>query len=530
MTAVVLTEVSPAPESPPTATRPPETFGARVVRVVAEFVPVTAVVGLATLVRLHQLGAVGYNSDEAVYAGTAASMAGDTGLQGMFPVFRAHPLLFQTLVSVVYGIWPGELAGRVTAALVGVLTVLMTYLIARRLYGPVAGTVAGLFLAVMPYHVVVSRQVLLDGMLVLFATAALYAVVRYCEQMSLRWLLAAGAMMGLATLSKETAVVLLGGLYAFFAVTTSVRLRLTHVLASLGVMGLVVTAFPLVLHGSGKSSTGQNYFLWQLSRRPNHELLFYADVVPRAVGPLLLAAAIGGLIWLRRVNSWRESLLLWWVAVPAVFFTLWPVKGYQYLLPAAPVVALLAGRTVAFLATLPPLVHRRRARRAAIAAAALTLATSLAIPSWALVNPSTSGTFLAGTGGVPGGREAGLWLAEQVPDGAQLLAVGPSMANILQFYGRHRVYGLSVSANPRDRNPAYTPVANADLWVRSGRVQYLVWDSYSARRTPFFTGKLDALVAKYHGVPVYTASVEVTAADGGTSRRPVVVIYQVWSS
>jgi hypothetical protein len=457
-------------------------------------------------------------------------MAGDTGLQGMFPVFRAHPLLFQTLVSLVYGRWPGETAGRATAAAVGVLAVLMTYLIARRLYGPVAGTVAGLFLALMPYHVVVSRQVLLDGLLVLFATGALYCVVRYCEEPALRWLIAAGALMGLATLSKETAIVLVGGLYGFFAVTTSVKIRMRDVIAAVSVLGLVVMAFPLVLASSGTSSTGQNYFLWQLTRRPNHETLFYAHVVPPSVGWLLIAAALVGLVWLRRLNSWRESLLLWWVAVPAAFFTLWPVKGYQYLLPVAPVVALLAGRTVAYLATLKPLLRRRRSRRAAVAIASTALAVSLAVPSWALVHPSSSGTFLAGTGGVPGGREAGLWLRETVPAGAQLLAVGPSMANILQFYGRHRVYGLSVSANPRDRNPAYTPVPNPDLWVRSGRVQYVVWDSYSADRTPFFTKKLTDLVDKYHGVAVYTSTVEVAAPSGAKVPKPVVIVYQVWVS
>jgi Dolichyl-phosphate-mannose-protein mannosyltransferase len=515
---------------PPAAVLPPETFGARVVRVVAEAVPVTAAVATAAFLRLHDLTAVGYNSDEAVYAGTAASMAGDTGLQGMFPVFRAHPLLFQTLVSVMYGRWPGESAGRVTAAVVGVLAVVMTYLIARRLYGPVAGAVAGVFLAVMPYHVLVSRQVLLDGLLVLFATVALYCVVRYCEQASMRWLVAAGAMMGLATLSKETAVVLVGSLYGFFAVTTSVKVRVRDIAASLGVMGLVVLAFPYVVAQSGKSTTGQNYFLWQLSRRPNHDTWFYAQVVPPAVGWLLIAAAVAGLVWLRRLNGWRESLMLWWVAVPAVFFTLWPVKGYQYLLPLAPVIALLAARTVANLARLKPVVNRRRPRRILIAVAASALATSLAVPSWALVTPSSGGTFLAGTGGVPGGRETGLWLHERVPAGAQLLAVGPSMANILQFYGRHRVYGLSVSANPRDRNPAYTPVSNPDLWVRSGRVQYLVWDSYSAERTPFFTAKLTALVERYHGVAVHTATVDVPTASGATAPKPVVIVYQVWVS
>ena len=57
----------------------------------------------------------------------------------------------------------------------------------------------------------------------------------------------------------------------------------------------------------------------------------------------MLAAAIGGLVWLRRENTWRERLLICWCLVPIAFFTVWPVKGYQYLLPIAPVVAVLAG-------------------------------------------------------------------------------------------------------------------------------------------------------------------------------------------
>ena len=32
----------------------------------------------------------------------------------------------------------------------------------------------------MPYHVVVTRQVLLDGPMVFFATVALWLLVRYC--------------------------------------------------------------------------------------------------------------------------------------------------------------------------------------------------------------------------------------------------------------------------------------------------------------------------------------------------------------
>ena len=47
-----------------------------------------------------------------------------------------------------------------------------------------------------------------------------------------------------------------------------------------------------------------------------------------------------------------------------------------------------------------------------------------------------------------------------------MLAIGPSMANIIQFYGHRKAYGLSVSPNPLHRNPVYQPVANPDLLIR----------------------------------------------------------------
>jgi 4-amino-4-deoxy-L-arabinose transferase-like glycosyltransferase len=179
--------------------------------------PVLALLMLASFLRLWQLDRVGFNSDEAVYSGTAAAMAGNDTLRTMFPIFRAHPLLLQMLLSV----WmkgPGDdFAARAVCAMIGVLTVLATYCLGKRLYGTSAGVVAGLLLAVMPYHVTVSRQVLLDGLMTLFATLVVYCVVRYAESGALRWMLAGGAAMGLTVLSKETSIVLLGALYAFFA-------------------------------------------------------------------------------------------------------------------------------------------------------------------------------------------------------------------------------------------------------------------------------------------------------------------------
>jgi hypothetical protein len=107
-----------------------------------------------------------------------------------------------------------------------------------------------------------------------------------------------------------------------------------------------------------------------------------------------------------------------------------------------------------------------------------------------------------------------------------MLAIGPSMANILEFYGDRRVLGLAVSPNPLHRNPVYTPVGNPDLLLRTGQVQYLVWDAYSAGRSKFFSQRLLSYVRRYDGSVVHTESVMVTTPDGAV-QRPVIVIYQV---
>ena len=489
--------------------------------------PVVLILALAAFLRFWQLDRVGFNSDEAVYSGTAAALAGNDVLRGMFPVFRAHPLFLQLLLSTGMHDGVSDWSARAITASVGVAAVLATYALGRQLYDHRIGLLAALILAVMPYHVVVSRQVLLDGLMTLCATLVLYCVARYVESAALHWMLASCAVMGATVLSKETSLVLVGGLYAFFALTPSVRLRLRHVGAGLLVMLAVVAAFPLALSLSGRASSGQHYLLWQLFRRSNHGMLFYAQVLPSVIGWLTLLLAVVGLVLLRRHNTWRERLLLTWIAVPAVFFTLWPVKGFQYLLPAAPVIAVLAARTIARVSTLEPL--RRRSRKLALGASyalALLLATSLVLPTWSRIEPSTSGTYLAGTGGLPGGREAGRWLEQNVPPSTQLLAIGPSMANVLQFYGGRRVYALSVSPDPANRNPSYTPVPNPDLAMRQARFQYLVWDSYTAARSPSFAAKLTALVGKYHGSQVFTWTVTVSKS-GEPVEVPVVVIYRV---
>ena len=76
-----------------------------------------------TFLRLWQINAMGFNTDEAVYAGQAAAIAGVTGLKDIFPIFRAHPLLIQFLLSLIYKIHFSDVAGRYLAVAFGLGTI-----------------------------------------------------------------------------------------------------------------------------------------------------------------------------------------------------------------------------------------------------------------------------------------------------------------------------------------------------------------------------------------------------------------------
>src|SRR5689334_15837084 len=117
----------------------------------------TVILAIATFLRLYGLGRTGFNSDEAVYSGQAASIAGAKTFTPLFPIYRAHPLLFQSLLSVVYRFTVSDFAARLLAVAFGVATVALYYVAGKRLYGRRAGMASAALLAVMPYHVVVSR-------------------------------------------------------------------------------------------------------------------------------------------------------------------------------------------------------------------------------------------------------------------------------------------------------------------------------------------------------------------------------------
>jgi len=295
-----------------------------VARVIGIIIVVTVAVGL----RVWGLNQLGYNTDEAVYAGQAAAIAKDPTLKEIFPIFRAHPLLFQFLLALVFNFGVSDIAGRLLAVAISLATVYLVYRVGTILYGQKPGLLAGLFLALMPYHVVVSRQVLLDGPLVFCSTLVIYFLARFAMTERPAWLYLTGVGLGLTFLAKETGIILLGAIYAFLAISHEIRIRIKDLVLSTIFLALMIAPFPLSLILAGGSRSGQSYLVWQLFRRPNHPWDFYLTTVPVAIGLLVIVAALLGLWFLRKEGSWRERLLLCRIIVPGRFLQTWTTKTY----------------------------------------------------------------------------------------------------------------------------------------------------------------------------------------------------------
>jgi 4-amino-4-deoxy-L-arabinose transferase-like glycosyltransferase/putative flippase GtrA len=536
------------------------------------WVSLTAIILVAAAVRLWAIGAVGFNNDEAVYAGQGASLAGDPAYSGLFAIFRAHPLLVQFLNSLPFRFFGvNDITPRLISVAFGLAGVAMAYATGALLYNRRVGLLAAAFLALMPYHVVVTRQALLDGPETTLFLLSVYEMARFARSGQSRWLYGAAFTMGLTVLAKETAVLLVPVVIAFLLLSPEIRIAARRQLLAIALFVIAVAPYPAaILIGKG-TGAAQSFILWQVLRQANHPWTFYADVIPAAMGPLLLIAGFAGLLYVLRRGLWEDRLVVVWIAIPVAFFELWPVKGYQYLLPLAPAVAILAGvafdrlltaatnskaaygrafdrllastaastsTTASTASTVPTTstVRRRvvdrlqRSSQSVVVAVSALLAItmiSIAVPTVGAVGSTSISGSLAGTGGLPGGRDTGVWIRENVPQGAVFLTLGPTMANIVEFYGQRKAYGLSVSPNPIRRNPAYDPIVNPDRSLQLNKIQYIVTDVWSAQRSPFFDGVLRNYVHRYHGVLVYQQSAQTSDSSGGVSTQVVIQIYEV---
>ena len=128
-------------------------------------------------------------------------------------------------------------------AIAGVLCVALIYHLVRRPFGPVAGLIAALALALTPIVVATSRSNTIDMLVVLTVLAATWAVVHATETGRLRWLLLCAVIVGLGfNIKMMQAFLVLPAFYLLYLVAAPVPWLRRFVHLGLATVVLVVVS------------------------------------------------------------------------------------------------------------------------------------------------------------------------------------------------------------------------------------------------------------------------------------------------
>jgi 4-amino-4-deoxy-L-arabinose transferase-like glycosyltransferase len=445
-----------------------------------------AIVLLATLARTWHLSEVGLGGDEAVYAGQSALLADAPGMERWFiPASRGNSnfLATQWIVSLVYRLFGvSELGARLVSAVASILTILLVYLIARELrYRRSEALFATLVIGASGYAIMLGRLALLDATACFVITAAMFFLARWHRTAQYLWLTLFVVATALAIEVKVTGAIILPIALVFVLLTGGWRRLTPWGVLALFPIGLVALT-PALVQVLSNSGGLLGYFSASTQRTSGVPWHYYLGLLWSAEGALLSVLLLLGVVVALIRREPHDVMPLIWFGCVAVFLQFYPLKGFNYLLPALPPLALLAGRALDLaVRRLPGTLRSRRVVVLPVVATVL-VASQLGAARAVVANDRSAGM-----------REAAEWLKAHGAERAGALALSHGSGQyVLSFYGgvdsypygRFRIAtvvpgGRVVKTTPR--RDGDVPLDWIDYWpprlIDEGRVSYLVYQT-----------------------------------------------------
>ncbi len=323
---------------------------------------------------------------------------------------------------------PFWIIGRMTSVLMGTASVVLVYLLGKKLFDAKVGLLAALFFALNPIHIEFSHYICVDIPMIMMSIAALYMMAFVSSDGTLKYYIATSLCVALAMLNKFPAVVLVVPFFivhvarvrkegkGFFGLLE--RRAIYSVLVFglsyfVGAPGLIrepwrfLALFGLVSTPAEHADiyTGETPNLW----------LHYAGLLNDNLGPLLLAFLLFGLFYALYKGKLGDKYLAFFCLA---FYTALCISRFRewsthYLLPFFPPGLLVASRGI-FVAKYA--ADKRKGLGNKILAIVLLLI--LAPLAYASVNQSLQFSR-------PNTRElAKIWIEENLPPGEKIFMYG----------------------------------------------------------------------------------------------------------
>ena len=248
-------------------------------------------------------------------------------------------------------------AGRAVVALLGILTIPVTFAVGARWYGIGAGLVAAAIVAVAPLHVANSRFVTTDVPLTFLCALTLLASLEAARRRGDRWWVLAGVLAGLAISTKwNGAVVLVVPVVAYLSSATTVsdvkallRRRTPYLILASAALALVITTPALLFDAAAVRDwlilQGELYARGRANERSG-SFEFHLRALVDGIGAVAFVLGLAGCLLIVIGRHRRELAIPAFVLAYLVVISI-PATHYERnVLPIVPYLAIAAGLLV----------------------------------------------------------------------------------------------------------------------------------------------------------------------------------------
>ena len=488
----------------------------------------------ALWLRMAGIGTEHLYGDEAEYAIVARYLSRDlaylaypdiTGM-GAVPFVSQPPLVLYTMAFSMKIFGATDFAALLPSILFGAATVCAIYALGHRLGGKFLGIGAAAVLAVLPFHVEMSRRAMLDAGYVFFLVLTAYFCVAWLQDR--RWQQALGVGIGVACAALSKLPGALAGPVVLIVFVMALAMALARRDAKLvkqtavhGAIGAAPVAVGALLYLGLLSYLGalQNLWMkleWQLGRVDTDRATFqevtavHRDAtwyltdpsmgLPNELMPMVFALALVGAIAVLARMAFKGTRGPEHLVAPIFVFTLMAFfmwsdrKEGFYMLPMAPFAALFvayAGDSLRrMLAWAGVKFTPSSARPVGIAALAIGIVL-VAVPANVAAS-ETMDDFIWGNDQEKyfgyGTREAAEFVHARDPDAAQY-------GTLLGRFSLHWY-------NEQDTYHWYVDHTYLESQIKSGELRYIVYEDYL--NLAFDREYMRDLINKYNGEAVQT--------------------------
>ena len=261
------------------------------------------------------------------------------------------------------------LIGRVVTILFGLLTVYITYLLAKKMYNKWVGLIAGLVLALLPLHVVHSRYMSVDVPTTFWIVLSLLCAVKIEKSKGYKWYILSGFAAGLATATKYYAILAVISIFTahylnshdrfsnkkmFVTVFRDKRIVIACIMLIVGFfigspyVFLSPTEFysGAVLHHLDAMVGGEeNYNMEYSSYKYPFFFHIYASLFI-GMGPLLLLLTLVGIAYSLFKHNKSDLILLSFIFPYYLMIGITFLRPMRYAIPLLPFLAIISARLI----------------------------------------------------------------------------------------------------------------------------------------------------------------------------------------